>query len=199
MATSKNSSAQRSRLDRANIMELAGDLLDAEGLEALTLKGLAESAGVTQPALYRHIDSLDDVWRELGLIARIDLASAMAEASIGLSGADAVHAVAHAWRDYGRTHPGRYRSTERCPVSGDIELEAAVERVVDVLGLSLRHYELNDSDVAHGARLLRSALHGFVSFELGDGHPLTPPIDETFDRLVDLLCSGFATQAGQLS
>lgn len=184
-------------LDRQKVVDLAGDIVDAQGLDALTLKNLAKKAGVTQPALYRHVDSINDVWRELGLLTRQDLAAAMAEATIGLSGSEAVHAVAHAWRDFGRQHPGRYRSTERAPVSGDPELEAAVQRVVDVFALALRDYDLDDDDLAHSSRLLRSALHGFVAFELGDGHPLTPPIDETFDRLVDLLCSGFDASARQ--
>lgn len=182
-------------LNRQTVIRIAADLVDAEGLDALTLKNLAQAAGVTQPALYRHVDSLNDVWRQLGLMARTELAAAMTEATIGRSGSDAVHSVAHAWRDFGRRCPGRYRSTERTPVRGDEEIEAAVRRVVDVLALSLRDYDLEGDDLTHGAGLLRSALHGFVSFELGDGHPLNPAIDETFDRLIDLLCSGFEASA----
>lgn len=183
---------ERTRLDRDTIVGIAGDLADDHGATAVTLKAIAKRAGVTQPALYRHVTGLDDVWRDLALAARTDLAAAMADSSIGRSGDDAVHAVAHAWRDFGRRHPGRYRSTDRSPVGGDAELEDAVERVVDVLALSLRGYQLGGDEVAHGARLLRSALHGFVSFELGDGHPLNPPVDATFDRLIDMLCEGFA-------
>ncbi len=179
------------RLDRDTVISIAAEIVDQEGLGALSLKHMAAKAGVTQPALYRHVESLDDVWRALGLAARADLAAALSEATIGLAGADAVHAVANAWRDFGRRYPGRYRSTERWPVSGDAELEAAVQQVVDVLALSLRSYQLPTDDVAHAARLLRSALHGFVSFELGDGHPFTPEIDITFDRLIDMLVAGF--------
>lgn len=180
-------------LDRDAIVQIAGDIADAGGIDAVTLKQLARDAGVTQPALYRHVDGLDDVVRELGLLARTGLAAAMADASIGLERDDAVRAVAHAWRDFGRRHPGHYRSTERTAVGGDEKLEAAVDRVLGVMELALRGYDLDGDETAHAARLLRSALHGFVSFELGDGHPLTPPIDETFDRLIDVLCVGFGS------
>ena len=186
-------------LDQEMVVGLAADIVDGKGLEALTLKEVANRAGVTQPALYRHVDSLDHVWRLLGLSARTALGSAMAEASIGLSGPDAVRAVSHAWRQFGRRHPGRYRSTERAPVAGDPELESAVQRVLDVLEMSLRAYDMPEKELVHQARLLRSALHGFVSFEIGDGHPTTPPVDETFDRLIDLLCLGFAAQAAGTS
>lgn len=63
----------------------------------------------------------------------------------------------------------------------------------------MRSFGLSDDDLAHEVLLLRSALHGFMSFELGDGNPRVPPIDETFDRLVDLLCTGVAATASALS
>lgn len=182
-------------LERSVVVSIAGDIVDEGGPQSLTLKDVARRAGVTQPALYRHVDSLDHVWRLLALSARTELAETMAEACIGLSGAEAVRAVCNAWRDFGRRHPGRYRSTERCPVAGDPEIEAAVQRVIDVLALSLRGYNLSEDEVVHQARLLRSALHGFVTFEIGGGHPATPPIDQTFDRLIDLLCLGVAATA----
>lgn len=186
------------QLDQELVVATAAEMVDDAGLDALTLKAVAERVGVTQPALYRHVDSLDHVWRLLGLSARTDLAANMAEACIGLSGADAVRAVCHEWRNFGRSYPGRYRSTERAPVAGDAELEAAVQRVLDVLAMALRGYGMSDEELVHQARLLRSALHGFVSFELGDGHPTSPPIDETFDRLIDLLCLGFDAQPNDL-
>lgn len=182
-------------LDRGTVIRIAGDLIDTEGLGALTMKRLAAVAGVTQPALYRHVTGMDDVWRELGLRTRLDLAAAMSDACVGLSGPDAVRSVASAWRHYGQAHPGRYRSTDRYPVAGDDELEAAVERSIGVLALSMRAYRLDADELGHEARLVRSALHGFVSFELGEGHPSSPPLDATFDRLVDRLCSGIEVAA----
>lgn len=182
-------------VDRNTVIGLAGDLIDAEGLGALTMKRLAAMAGVTQPALYRHVADMDDVWRELGLRTRLDLAAAMSDACVGLSGPDALRAVAWTWRRFGQAHPGRYRSTERIPVVGDADLEAAVGRSLGVIALSMRSYGLVADELDHEARLVRSALHGFVSFELSEGHPSTPPLDVTFDRLVDRLCDGIEVSA----
>jgi AcrR family transcriptional regulator len=181
-------------LDRSAIIRIAAELIDADnaegrGLDALSLKRIAAKAGVTHPARNRHVANLDDVWRDVGLAARTQLADSLAEAAIGVSEGAAVRAIAAAWRDFGRKHPGRYRSTERSPVSGNAALEAAVQRVVDVIVRSLRSYGLPEHDLIQEALLMRSALHGFVSFEFGDGHPLDPPVNETFERLVDLLVS----------
>lgn len=178
-------------LDREQVVRLTGDLLDERDTDEITLAAVAERAGVTQPALYRHVDGTADLWRSLGLATRSELANELAESILGLAGTEAVRGVAAAWRSYALAHPGRYRSTSRAPVAGDTELEAAVERIVDILTRALKGFELSDDDAVHNALMLRSALHGFVSFELGDGNPGHLQESETFTRLIDMLCRSF--------
>ena len=118
------------------------------------------------------------------------LAQRLADAAVGLSGDDSVAAVGHAWRRMVRDHPGIYAATDRYPCAGDAELEAAVERVLAVLGQALRGYDLSEADRVHAARALRSAFHGFSHLESGDGHPLPHDPEDTFGHLVELLCAG---------
>ena len=187
------STGQR-QLDRSAVMKVATSLVE-ECVEELTLTRMATVLGVTQPALYRHVDGIQDVWRQLGLDGRRCLAASLAEASIGHSGRSAVTAAAAAWRDFALQHRGLYQATDRYGVAGDRELEEAVERVVAVLALAIRGFAMSDDDTAHGARVMRSALHGFVSFEMGAGLSLPHDVDQTFERLVDLLCLGFESWA----
>jgi AcrR family transcriptional regulator len=49
------------RLDRATIVETAVNLADKRGLDAVTLRAVAEQLGVTPMALYRHIGGKDDL------------------------------------------------------------------------------------------------------------------------------------------
>lgn len=173
------------------IIAVASAIIDAEGADALTLARVSSELDVTQPALYRHVEGISGLWRYLGLQTRADLARKLTEASVGHSSSDAVRAIATAWRTFGRENPGCYRSTERFAVAGDPELEQAVQRVIDVLVLALRGYRLGGDEAVHGARALRSALHGFVTFELGDGNPPPHDPDESFDAMITLLCLGF--------
>ena len=188
-------------LDTLQVVTAAGDFLDESfdevGLDGLTLTRIASDLGVTQPALYRHVDGMSDLWRELGLSTREALANQLAEACIGLSGPDAVRALATAWRAYATTHPGRYRSTDRYPVDGDPALEQAVARTLDVVAMSLRGFGLSPTDLIHCARTIRSSLHGFCSYELGDGHPDKGSVDESFDALVEILCAAFEATAAK--
>ena len=180
----------RRPLDPDRVVAVAAELADAEGLDRLTLTRVADVLGVRQPALYRHVDGYDDLLRSLSLRGREILAQRLADAAVGLSGDDAVAAVGHAWRQMVRDHPGIYAATDRYPCAGDAELEAAVERVLGVLGQVLRGYDLTEEDRVHAARTLRSAFHGFSHLESGDGHPLPHDPEDTFDHLVELLCAG---------
>ena len=185
----------RRTLDTEQVVDAAATLADAEGLDAVTLTRVAERLGVRQPALYRHVDSYDALIRALGLRGREILATHLGEAAVGLAGDDAVRAMGRAWRSMVRDHPGLYAATDRYPCAGDAELEAAVERVVQVLGQALAGYGLADDDRVHAARSMRSALHGFAHLESGDGHPHPVDLDDSFDRLVDLLCAGIHQMA----
>ena len=180
----------RQPLDRERVISAAAQLCDGEGLDKLTLTRVAGMLGVRQPALYRHIGGYDDLLRSLSLRGREILAQRLADAAVGLSGDDSVAAVGHAWRKVVRDHPGIYAATDRYPCAGDAELEAAVERVLAVLGQALRGYDLTEADRVHAARTLRSAFHGFSHLESGDGHPLPHDPEDTFGHLVELLCAG---------
>ena len=191
VATESSEGDASSSLELGLIIDTAGQLLDTEGPEAMTLTRVAELLGVTQPALYRHVDGRAGMWRVIGLSTRERLAERLALASVGRTGPDAVAAIANEWRAFGLQHPGRYQSADRHAVSGDEQLEAAVHRTVEVLELSLRGFGLDPQDLPHAAHTLRSALHGFVSYELGHGNPASLDLGESLDHLVDHLCTSF--------
>ncbi len=180
----------KSTLDREQVIAAAAKLANEQGIESVTLTQVAKRLGVRQPALYRHVDGFDDLMRSLGLMGREILAEALTDAAIGVAGDAAVAAVGRAWRQMVLENKGLYAATDRFPCAGDAELEAAVERIVAILGQALASYDLSDDERVHAARSLRSAFHGFSHLAAGDGHPFSHDPDDTFDHLIELLCAG---------
>ena len=180
----------RRTLDSARVVECAAALADREGFDAVTLTRVAEELGVRQPALYRYVDGIDALTKMLALRGREILAEALAEAAIGVSGADAVVAIGRAWREGVRTHPGLYAATDRYPCAGDADLEQAVERIVAIIARSLGSFSIDDVQRVHVARGMRSSFHGFAHLESGDGHPHEYDLDDSFDHLLELLIAG---------
>lgn len=185
-----DSRTKRRPLTTEIVVDTAAQLADRDGLDAVTLTQVARELGTSQPALYRHVAGYDELIRALGLRGREILAQRLIDAAVGYAGDDAIAAMARAWRKLVSEHPGLYAATDRCPCAGDPELEAAVNRIVEILSKALIAYDLTDAQRVDAARALRSAFHGFSHLETGDGHPLDQDLDESFDQLVGLLCRG---------
>jgi AcrR family transcriptional regulator len=174
----------------------AGVLADERGIHGLSLAPLAERLGVRVPSLYKHVGGLDDLHRRIALAGLRELAEQLGAATVGRSGRDALHACATAWRAYARAHPGRYGAIQRAPDPDDAELVAEAGRLTGLVYAILRGYGLDEDQTVHATRAVRSALHGFVTLETSGGFGLPQDVDESYERLVDLLDSGLAAGLG---
>jgi len=185
----------RRGLDRAQVVDAAVAIADAEGLEAVTLARVAAALGVRSPSLYNHVEGRDGLIRGVAARSTRELATALRRAATGRSGADAIAAVAQAQRDYARRYPGRYAATVAAPAPGDAEHEAAAADAVDVLESVLGGAGLEGDDVIHAVRALRSAVHGFAALEASGGFALAVDPDDSFRRLVDAVATGLGVSS----
>lgn len=176
----------RRGLDTEQVLQAALTLAD-EGLERVTFARLAADLGVQAPSLYNHVDGRAALLRLITLRGLGELSDAIATAAAGLSGAAALRATAHAYRTYALAHPGSYEATLAAPTEHDPELQAAAERLLGLLAAILRGWELEGDAAVDAIRVLRSALHGFVTLERGGGFALPRDLDSSFERLVEML------------
>jgi len=179
----------RQRLDTEQVLQAALALAD-EGLDQATFARLAQVLGVRAPSLYNHVNGRAALLRLITLRGLDDLADAIATAAAGRSGEDGVRAVAHAYRDYARAHPGAYEATLAAPDPADAELRAAAERLLELLGAILRAWKLDDEQTIDAIRVLRSGLHGFVALERGGAFAMARDVDASFEGLVDTVVAG---------
>ncbi len=183
----------RKGLDQAAVVRAAADLLNTEGVEALSLGKLAARLGVRTPSLYNHIAGLPGLQRELALLNARQLGQALGRAAIGQAGPQALLAIAQAYRDYIKAQPGLYLSSLRASGNrgqADPELEQAEGQVVKIALAALAGFGLTDEDGLHAVRALRSVVHGFATLEAAGGFGLPLDLDESFRRLVALLVQG---------
>ena len=174
----------RAGLSPELIVAEAARLVDEVGRERLTLSELANRFGVAQPSLYKHVNGLDGLNRLLTIQVLREVGETMRRASTGKAREDAVRALAQAYRAYALAHPGRYAYVLRAPTPGDDALQAAAAEILSVLDDVFTGYGISGSDAIDAARFVRSALHGFVSLELGGGFGMPQSVDSSFDRLV---------------
>jgi AcrR family transcriptional regulator len=183
----------RAGLSREAVIDLAVDLVDADGYPALTLAAVAGRAGVAVPSLYKHVGSLAALRSAVALVAVRELSRLSAAATVGRSGDDALRALGAAIRAFARQHPGLYAASQVAPdpdAEGGLELAQAAADAVEVIGAVLRGFGLPRERTVDAIRTARSALHGFVALEVGGGFGMPDSVDASFEVLLDVLCAG---------
>jgi AcrR family transcriptional regulator len=183
----------RAGLDKALIVQAAADLVNNEGIDALTLNRLARMLKIQPPSLYNHVDGLAGLMRELALVNVQQLYTVFANAAVGKSGEDALMSIAQAYRRYIKEYTGLYTAGLRAQgshTSGDSELIEAEERVVMVAMAVVQSYGLSGNDALHSVRGFRSLVHGFATLEISGGFGLPLDCDESFRRMVLIISRG---------
>ncbi|MEV4570244.1 WHG domain-containing protein [Nonomuraea sp. NPDC049419] len=167
----------------------AADLADEVGLDHVTMSAVARRLGVKDASLYAHVRNLEDLRGRIALLGADEKTIRIAEATAGRAGKDALVAYADAWRAYAHDHPGRYTATQ-VPIPIDPELAAKAagpRRAVELTYSMLRAYRLEEPDLTDAVRLIRSALHGFVSIEAAGGFAHSRPATDSWPRCIEAL------------
>ena len=175
--------APRERLTRERIIETAMRIMDAEGLEAVTMRRVGRDLGVEAMSLYNHVEDKDDI---LGGV----IETVMSEFAFPAHSDDwteSARQAARAWRDLLKAHPNVMilMSHERRP----IKAAASLRPMDHALGI-LAQLGLGAEETVRAFRAFGGYIQGFVLAEVanlfgGDqpdqvhsAMPASVPVDE---------------------
>ena len=186
----------RAGLDRAAVVDLALAVVDdggPSGFSDLTLAAVAARAGVAVPSLYKHVEGLPGLRREVARASVDEFTRMLADARGTLDGADALRAMADATRAYARAHPGRYQTVQGSSWTRDPDaaaVQTAAARTVDLLAGAVATLGVPPERRIDAVRAFRAAVHGFVVLELDGGFGMPDDVDVSFAFLVDGVVGG---------
>ncbi len=188
------SMTRRAGLDADSVIEEAVRLIDAEGIEQLSLGKLAERLGVRVPSLYNHVTGLAGLRRDLSVYCMRDLLGYLTRAVMGKARGDAIRALADAFRKYAMEKPGRYLLTLQAPASDDRVWQELGEQSVGVVRAVLAPYGFDEETTIHAIRSVRSIVQGFISLEMAGGFAIPLAVGDSFRWLIDLYIDGLERQ-----
>lgn len=168
---------------------------EAGNVDAVTLNRLAEALDVKVPSLYNHVNGVGGLRRALTVLALQELLRQLRQAARGVAGRPALINVAQAYRAYATDNPGLYPLVLAAPPAGDTTLAALSADLVSLLQLLMASHGLQGDEAIHAIRGLRSIVHGFVSLEQAGGFGMAVPLDESFDRLIEIYVDGIAARS----
>jgi TetR/AcrR family tetracycline transcriptional repressor len=157
--------ADRVPLTRERIIIAAVAFVDANGLEALSMRKLGAALGVEAMSLYNHVDNKDDVLD--GILDRVLREVPLPEPDLAWD--EQLRVLARGFRDAGLTHPGVLPMFGARPIR-TLEGFAPLERAFGIL----REAGL-DPDTALAAFLaMCSFVLGRVLLDMGEQQTVEP-------------------------
>lgn len=169
-----------SRTSLEQIVAAGGEVLEADGLEGLTMSAVASRVGVRAPSLYKHVRSRGDLVALVAEAAVREVGRRLGEGAGHLAGdpAGQLRAMAVAVRQFAHERPRAFQLVFAPPAEVELGQEALAAASAPVLRAATAL-----AGEAHGlaaARTLTAWVNGFVSMELAGAFRLGGNVEEAF-------------------
>lgn len=194
------------RITADDVVDRAEQLIDDEGLSALSVRRLASELGVSRQIVYTHFGGMHDLLEQLHLRSGRHLTDSVLALEAPAGSDDRLMAAANAYVSYSRRRRAMFDLTFGQPVPGYVPTEettAALQDVfrVRIVGLIEQWCEANGIDIEPRAMLDRarvywSAIHGLVTLERA-GHAAPSETDRLVENLVSSLIAGWRSPSIQ--
>ncbi len=155
----------RQGLNKESVTAAAIRLIEEKGLSSFSLNELAKSLDIKPASLYTHIQSIDGLLNEIKALAVRQMVARQMEAIEGKSRAEALFALASAYRRFAKEHYELYLLVMNIPKGNNPSLQLIAEEMVRPILKVLEGYRISTDSQMHYQRALRSMMHGFVAQE----------------------------------
>ena len=171
---------ERTSLDA--IIDAGRDLLEADGVEGLTMQAVADRVGVRAPSLYKRVRNRDELIARIAEATLRELSARLDDAADPTRSADSgaeLARLARAVRAFAHERPAGYRLI----FGPGAELRLSDAALADASGAVLRIAgELaGDEHRLDAARTITAWVNGFVNMELAGAFRLGGDVDRAFE------------------
>ncbi|MEU7873490.1 TetR/AcrR family transcriptional regulator [Dactylosporangium sp. NPDC049140] len=162
------------------IVQVARELLEREGLAALSMRRLGDQIGIRASSIYEHLrdkEALEATLISLGFEEQAELFARAAQGST-----DPIASLAAAYRDFARHQPNLYRLMTERALRRDLLTPGVEEAAMTPL------FQATGGD-RERARAIWAFAHGMVILELNRRFPPGADLDTTWRRGIEGFCS----------
>ena len=184
-------SPARARTSIDEIVAAGRELLEAGGLDAVTMQAVAERVGVRAPSLYKRVPSRAALIAAIGGAVTDDLRRAIEPLAHGADPAADLRVVAAAFRAFAHESPRSYELLfMSLPTDARPPVEMSALAAAPVLDLAARL--VGPDRALEAARLITAFANGFISMELSGAFRLGGNADDAYAYGVDVLVNALA-------
>jgi AcrR family transcriptional regulator len=183
-----------SRTSRDAIVQAAREILEAEGLEAVSMQAVADRVGVRAPSLYKHVADRNALLRAVIEAVIDDLAGAIAPKRRAADPRDDLRATTRRYRTFVRAYPAGY-ALLFTRLGPDLAPDDAVLAALGVPIVEAVARLVGEDGALEAARTVVAWAHGFTSLELAGGFRLGGDLDAAYTKGIELILAGISERA----
>lgn len=154
------------RVTKAAVIQTASAIADADGLNKVSLKLVAEKLSIRTPSLYNHITSLDDLLREVAHNGMKTMNDRMIQSAIGNAGDTAIKSISSEYFQFMIEHPGVYETIQWATWRGNAETIKIFNEYKALLTTLVLSCGFNEQDGNEILDLIMGVLHGYTTLQL---------------------------------
>ena len=186
------------RVSKSLVIETASKIADKQGLNNLSLKAVAEELNVRTPSLYNHIESLDDLLREVAHKGMRSMNEQMTQAAIGKSGNTALKSISVEYLNFIIEHPGVYETIQWATWHGTNETAEIFENYIKILSTIILSYSFPSESTNEILNLFTGFLHGFTTLQVRYAFSEPQKVRDELCNSVDTIMLGVFQKYGGL-
>ena len=186
-------SPARARTSAPEIVAAGRALLEAGGLDAVTMQAVAERVGVRAPSLYKRFPNRGALIAAIVVEALHELRRQMDLDAATIDPEAGIRAAADTYRAFAHGSPRTYELLfMNLPPGSRPSPEENALAVAPLLALTERL--VGPDQALEAARLVTAFAHGFISMELSGAFRLGGDLDEAYRYGVDVLIGALAAR-----
>jgi AcrR family transcriptional regulator len=164
------------------IVAAGRQLLEAHGLEALTMRDVADAVGVRAPSLYKRVRGRADLFRLILEDVADELTAALDAAAGSGDPVTDLRVMAAAYRQFARSNPVTY-TLMMAPQAGPDATARSVRAAATLLRVVAE--VAGPEHALPAARTIVAWTHGFISMELAGAFRLGGDVERAWDFGLD--------------
>lgn len=184
-------------ITKSAVIQTASEIADERGLNNVSLKTVAERLNIRTPSLYNHIESLEDLLRNVAHTNMKIMNERMMQAAIGVSGDDAVKAVGITYLDFMIEHPGIYETIQWATWNGTEETAEIFTQYKSLLTTLIRSCNIRKKNAEEALNILTGILHGYTTLRLKEAISDPEKIRKSLSEALDVILLGLHQKYGK--
>jgi len=191
-------SPARARTSLDEIVAAGRELLEAGGVDAVTMQAVAERVGVRAPSLYKRVANREALIAAIAGDVLLELGGRLAPLARGDDPAAALRSLATAYRAFAHERPRAYALAYSHLAANARPPDELPARAADPV-VSLMERMVGRDRALDAARTMTAFAHGFVTMEFAGAFRLGGDVDAAYRYGVETLVRALASARGRPS